>query len=109
MNKNKKIIVAASSFLFVCLFVLCGFSIYSGKKDTSDNIMIESVTFDTDPVIDPDTPHEFYSGNDGAASYPQHPFNEVDVFIEETVTTVPIDDILEDDSHPRHSFSSGTP
>lgn len=32
-----------------------------------------------------------------------------DIFIEESVTTVPIDNILEDDSHPRHSFSSGTP
>lgn len=32
-----------------------------------------------------------------------------DIFIEETITTVPIDDILEDDSLPRHSFSSGTP
>lgn len=32
-----------------------------------------------------------------------------DVIIEETITTVPIDDILEDDSFPHHSFSSGTP
>lgn len=110
MNKNKKIIVAASSFLFVCLFVLCGFSIFSSKKDLSDNVEDESVTFDGDSVTeDPNTPHEFHSGESGITPHPQNSSNEVDVIIEETITTVPIDDVLEDDSLPSHSFSSGTP
>ncbi|MBD5469515.1 MAG: hypothetical protein HDR21_15425 [Lachnospiraceae bacterium] len=109
MNKNKKVMIAASSFVIVCLFILCGFSIFSGKKDSSDNVMVESFTFDTDPVTDPDTPHEFHSGDSGVTSYSQDLSNEVDVIIEETITTVPIDDVLEDDSLPSHSFSPGTP
>lgn len=109
MNKSKKIMIAVSSFVIVCLFILCGFSIFSGKKDTSDNIVIESVIFDTDPVTDSDTLHEFHADDSGVTSYSQDSSNEVDVIIEETITTVPIDDILEDDSLPSHSFSSGTP
>ena len=109
MNKNKKVMIAVSSFVIVCLFILCGFSIFSFKKDSSDNVIVESFIFDTDPVTAPDTLHEFHSGDDGAASYSQDSSNEVDVIIEETFTIVPNDDVLEDDSLPSHSFSPATP
>lgn len=32
-----------------------------------------------------------------------------DIIIEETITIVPSDDVLKDDSLPSHSFSPGTP
>ena len=109
MNRNKKVMIAVSSFVIVCLFMLWGFSIFSGKKDSSDNVMVESFTFDTDPVTDPNTPHEFHSGDDGAASYSQDSSDNVDETDEESFIIVPNDDVLEDDSLPSHSFSSGTP
>lgn len=109
MNKNKKIMIAVSSFVIICLFMLWGFSIFSVKKDSSDNVIVESFTFDTDPVTGPDTLHEFHSGDDGAASYSQDSSDNVDETDEESFIIVPNDDILEDDSFPPHSFSPATP
>lgn len=86
MNKKKKVMLAAVSFLLVCLIV-CGCAVSFGKKDSSDSVITESVTFDSAPSAeDPDTPHSFTQG-----------------------TAIPVDGTSDNDSLPSHSFTPGTP
>lgn len=113
MNRQKIIIATAASLLFVGI-LLCGFAVFSNKKDSSDDPVIESVTFDTEPVsVDSDTPHTFTRGDaDEQNASPEDtsvlPVTS-DEIPEESVSEVPIDDTSEEGSLPSHSFAPGTP
>lgn len=115
MNKKKKVMPAAVSFLFVCLIV-CGFAASLVKKDSSDHVIAESVTFDSSPAAeDPDTPHSFTQGTADSQISESDQSNAIDESItvnpgiEESITTIPVDDASEDDSLPSHSFTPGAP
>lgn len=115
MNKKKKIIIAASSFIFICLFV-CGFTVFSGKKASSDNATFESVTFDSDSApTDLDTPHTYTQDATGGQSDESrqsgftHEAFTTDPVSMESITFSPADAASENDTLPSHGFSFDTP
>lgn len=110
MKKKKIIIAALVSVLFVSLFV-CGFALLSGKKDAPDNMTVESVTYDAEPAsADSGSQHSFRLGTADEQISDYDKSNAIDEsvtfdpVIEESITVVPSDEILEDDSTP-HSFT----
>ncbi len=107
---KKKMIIGTSVMLLVGLFI-CSFMFPPDKDHISNRVLIESitivpneetVTFDNDLVTD-DIPvlHEFSFGT--SEEIPTLPLTP-DGMIEESITVVPADDIIEDDSTP-HSFT----
>lgn len=108
------LITAFVSVLFVSLFV-CGFALLSGKKESSDNMTAESVTYDTEPTsADSSSQHAFRLGTADEQISDYDKSNAIDEsvtfdpIIEESITVVPSDDIIEDDSTP-HSYTPDSP
>lgn len=113
MNKKKKVMLAAVSFLLVCLIV-CGCAVSFGKKDSSDSVITESVTFDSAPSAeDPDTPHSFTQGTADSQISESDKSNAADESITidpvDEGTSIPDEGTSDNDSLPSHSFTPGTP